>query len=165
MKILIVYACGRDGARTTEKAAHQLASNFEQVTLVDIANETVNPSEFDIVVVGSPVYDHRFEKPVKAFLAKYEADLLTKSFAFFISLVEYETLTKVVTREIPVSLRNHAFTFENVGGEIVLDNLGWYDKILARSMMKNEGKKHEIELMRESFEELTKKIKDEMERI
>lgn len=159
MKLLIVYACGRDGVRTTEKAAQQLAANFAEVKVVDLAKEAVNPAEFDAVIVGSPVYDHRFEKPVKAFLAEYATLLLEKYVAFFVLLVEYETLDKVVRREIPENLRTHACAIENFGGEIVLDHLGWYDKILAKSMMKNEGKKHPIELLPEAAVLLREKLK------
>ena len=56
MRTLIAYA-GKTG--NTAKCARKLAIHLNQVTLVDLNAEVVNPKDFDAVIVASPVYSHK----------------------------------------------------------------------------------------------------------
>lgn len=137
MRTLIAYA-GKTG--NTAKCARKLAIHLNQVTLVDLNAEVVNPKDFDAVIVASPVYSHKFERSVGSFLKKYQEILQTKPFAAFVTMVEYDSFTKVIKKEIA-----------NFGGEVNnLPPFNWHDKIIAKSMIKLESKKHPIEFLPEA---------------
>ncbi|THA54064.1 flavodoxin [Lactococcus lactis] len=137
MRTLIAYA-GKTG--NTAKCARKLAIHLNQVTLVDLNAEVVNPKDFDAVIVASPVYSHKFERSVGSFLKKYQEILQTKPFAAFVTMVEYNSFTKVIKKEIA-----------NFGGEVNnLTPFNWHDKIIAKSMIKLESKKHPIEFLPEA---------------
>ncbi|BAL50644.1 MULTISPECIES: flavodoxin domain-containing protein [Lactococcus] len=137
MRTLIAYA-GKTG--NTAKCARKLAIHLNQVTLVDLNAEVVNPKDFDAVIVASPVYSHKFERSVGSFLKKYQEILQTKPFAAFVTMVEYDSFTKVIKKEIA-----------NFGGEVNnLTPFNWHDKIIAKSMIKLESKKHPIEFLPEA---------------
>ena len=137
MRTLIAYA-GKTG--NTAKCARKLAIHLNQVTLVDLNAEVVNPKDFDAVIVASPVYSHKFERSVGSFLKKYQEILQTKPFAVFVTMVEYDSFTKVIKKEIA-----------NFGGEVNnLTPFNWHDKIIAKSMIKLESKKHPIEFLPEA---------------
>jgi menaquinone-dependent protoporphyrinogen IX oxidase len=151
MKTLIVYA-GKTG--NTAKCARKLAIHLKQVTLVDLNVEEVNPKEFDAVIVASPVYSHKFERSVQNFLKQHQKILQTKLFAVFVTMVEYDTFTKVIKKEIAEPLRKNAVAITNFGGEVNnLTPFGWHDKIIAKSMVKLESKKHPIEFLPEAQKE------------
>lgn len=134
MRTLIAYA-GKTG--NTAKCARKLAIHLNQVTLVDLNAEVVNPKDFDAVIVASPVCSHKFERSVGSFLKKYQEILQTKPFAAFVTMVEYDSFTKVIKKEIA-----------NFGGEVNnLTPFNWHDKIIAKSMIKLESKKHPIEFL------------------
>ena len=126
MRTLIAYA-GKTG--NTAKCARKLAIHLNQVTLVDLNAEVVNPKDFDAVIVASPVYSHKFERSVGSFLKKYQEILQTKPFAAFVTMVEYDSFTKEVNNLTPFN---------------------WHDKIIAKSMIKLESKKHPIEFLPEA---------------
>ena len=137
MRTLIAYA-GKTG--NTAKCARKLAIHLNQVTLVDLNAEVVNPKDFDAVIVASPVYSHKFERSVGSFLKKYQEILQTKPFAAFVTMVEYDSFTKVIKKEIA-----------NFGGEVNnLTPFNWHDKIIAKSIIKLESKKHPIEFLPEA---------------
>lgn len=145
MNTLIVYA-GKTG--NTAKCARKLAILLKNVTLVDLNVEEVSPKDFDAVIVASPVYSHKFERSVQTFLRTYQSILEHKLFAVFVTMVEYDTFNKVIAREIAEPLRRNAVAIANFGGEV--NNLipfGWHDKIVAKSMIKLESKKHPIEFL------------------
>lgn len=113
MRTLIAYA-GKTG--NTAKCARKLAIHLNQVTLVDLNAEVVNPKDFDAVIVASPVYSHKFERSVGSFLKKYQEILQTKPFAAFVTMVEYDSFTKVIKKEIAEPLRKNAVAIANFGG-------------------------------------------------
>ena len=157
MKTLIAYA-GRTGV--TAKCARALAIHLNNVTLVDLNAEAVDPADFDGVIIASPVYSHRFERSVKSFLKTYQNVLENKPFACFVTMVEYETFDKVISKEMPETLRSHAVVIENFGGEVNhLNVFGWYDQLIAKSMVQIERKKHPIELLADAPRKFTDQLK------
>ncbi|MCL2114473.1 flavodoxin domain-containing protein [Lactococcus protaetiae] len=157
MKTLIAYA-GKTG--NTAKCARQLAIHLNNVTLVDLNAEQVNPADFEAIIIASPVYSHKFEPSVKNFIKTYLSILQDKPFAAFVTMVEYDTFNKVITREIPEALRNKAIAIENFGGEVNnLSPFGWHDKLIAKSMVKLESKKHPIEFLADAPQNFNEQLK------
>ena len=157
MKTLIAYA-GKTG--NTAKCARRLAIRLKNVTLIDLNVEEVSPKDFDAVIVASPVYSHKFERSVQIFLRTYQNILENKLFAAFVTMVEYGTFNKVIAKEIAEPLRKNAVAIANFGGEVNnLTPFDWHDKIVAKSMIKLESKKHPIEFLSEAPQKFIEELK------
>jgi len=157
MNTLIAYA-GKTG--NTAKCARRLAIRLKNVTLIDLNVEEVSPKDFDAVIVASPVYSHKFERSVQIFLRTYQNILENKLFAAFVTMVEYGTFNKVIAKEIAEPLRKNAVAIANFGGEVNnLTPFDWLDKIVAKSMIKLESKKHPIEFLSEAPQKFIEELK------
>lgn len=157
MNTLIAYA-GKTG--NTTKCARRLAIRLKNVTLIDLNVEEVSPKDFDAVIVASPVYSHKFERSVQIFLRTYQNILENKLFAAFVTMVEYGTFNKVIAKEIAEPLRKNAVAIANFGGEVNnLTPFDWHDKIVAKSMIKLESKKHPIEFLPEAPQKFIEELK------
>ncbi|WP_162930784.1 flavodoxin domain-containing protein [Lactococcus allomyrinae] len=158
MKILIAYA-GKTGV--TERCAKQLAKECTTATLANLNEKQVSPENFDLIVVGSPVYSHKLEPSVKYFIKDNEKSLQEKQFAVFVTMVEEDTFDKVIAHEIPESLRQRAFAMQQFGGEVNdLTSFGWHDRLVAKAMVKLESKKHPIALRLEALLDFAKILKE-----
>lgn len=157
MNTLIAYA-GKTG--NTTKCARRLAIRLKNVTLIDLNVEEVSPKDFDAVIVASPVYSHKFERSVQIFLRTYQNILENKLFAAFVTMVQYGTFNKVIAKEIAEPLRKNAVAIANFGGEVNnLTPFDWHDKIVAKSMIKLESKKHPIEFLSEAPQKFIEELK------
>ena len=157
MNTLIAYA-GKTG--NTAKCVRRLAIRLKNVTLIDLNVEEVSPKDFDAVIVASPVYSHKFERSVQIFLRTYQNILENKLFAVFVTMVEYGTFNKVIAKEIAGPLRKNAVAIANFGGEVNnLTPFDWHDKIVAKSMIKLESKKHPIEFLSEAPQKFIEELK------
>ena len=144
----------------TAKCARRLAIRLKNVTLIDLNVEEVSPKDFDAVIVASPVYSHKFERSVQIFLRTYQNILENKLFAAFVTMVEYGTFNKVIAKEIAEPLRKNAVAIANFGGEVNnLTPFDWHDKIVAKSMIKLESKKHPIEFLPEAPQKFIEELK------
>ncbi|MCT4464617.1 flavodoxin [Lactococcus cremoris] len=144
----------------TAKCARRLAIRLKNVTLIDLNVEEVSPKDFDAVIVASPVYSHKFERSVQIFLRTYQNILENKLFAAFVTMVEYGTFNKVIAKEIAEPLRKNAVAIANFGGEVNnLTPFDWHDKIVAKSMIKLESKKHPIEFLSEAPQKFIEELK------
>ena len=124
------------------------------------------------MIVASPVYSHKFEHSVGSFLKKYQEILQTKPFAAFVTMVEYDSFTKLIKKEIAEPLRKNAVAIANFGGEVnnltpfnwhdkiiaKLTPFNWHDKIIAKSMIKLESKKHPIEFLPEAEKQFVSQL-------
>ena len=144
----------------TAKCARRLAIRLKNVTLIDLNVEEVSPKDFDAVIVASPVYSHKFERSVQIFLRTYQNILENKLFAAFVTMVEYGTFNKVIAKEIAEPLRKNAVAIANFGGEVNnLTPFDRHDKIVAKSMIKLESKKHPIEFLSEAPQKFIEELK------
>ena len=144
----------------TAKCARRLAIRLKNVTLIDLNVEEVSLKDFDAVIVASPVYSHKFERSVQIFLRTYQNILENKLFAAFVTMVEYGTFNKVIAKEIAEPLRKNAVAIANFGGEVNnLTPFDWHDKIVAKSMIKLESKKHPIEFLSEAPQKFIEELK------
>ncbi|MGO3571505.1 hypothetical protein LLD17_04520 [Lactococcus cremoris] len=75
-------------------------------------------------------------------------------------MVEYGTFNKVIAKEIAEPLRKNAVAIANFGGEVNnLTPFDWHDKIVAKSMIKLESKKHPIEFLSEAPQKFIEELK------
>ncbi len=130
MKILIAYTSKNGStASCVERLAKGLAGL--DVTLVDLAMESPNAAEFDMVLVGAGVHHHRFPAPVKHFLREQKEVLLTKKLGLFLLCGIAEEQNYYMEKLFPTELREHAFDVAFWGGSLRYDGLKFGDKLFV----------------------------------
>ena len=133
MRILIVYA-GKNG--TTKSCVERLVRQLgkKDVTVADLANGAVDPSEFDLVVFGSSVYFGKLRPLARAYLKTYESVLCEKKLALFLCCGlegEYDYYREKLFSQ---RLRDAASFSAFFGGSLKTDGVPFWDKLILRSM-------------------------------
>lgn len=133
MKILIAYA-SRNG--TVAECVRRLREHLKNVdvTLADLSLETPDAAQYDIVITGSSVRFGKLLKPERMFLEGQKEILLQKSLALFLCCGyahEYEYYREKL---FPKELSDHAYQNLYFGGSLRKEGLGFFDKMVVRSM-------------------------------
>lgn len=133
MKILITYA-GKNGA--TESCVARLCEKLagKDVTAVHLGRESVDPSEYDMVILGSSIYFGRLRPEVRAFLKQYGDTLMQKRVALFLCCGMKEEYPYYMEKLFPKALREHAFRTVFFGGTLRLEGLPFFDRVIVKSM-------------------------------
>jgi len=101
MKTLIVYAT-KYGA--TKQIAEQLAEYLGGADLVDVGKgETASLTEYDCVVLGSPLTAGSIRKEVKAFAQQHAGELGGKRLGLFVSGCRATRKIRISSRTFPRS--------------------------------------------------------------
>ncbi len=124
-RILIVYA-GRRG--TTERAAHLLASCFENASVRDLTKTDASPERYDAVIAGSAVYRGVIEPSVRSFLIRYENTLGTRPLGLFLCHAFTDEAPDIFRENFPAALLSSCVTYDSFGGSFELDSLGFRDR-------------------------------------
>lgn len=133
MRILIAYA-GKNG--TTAACVERLAQGLSKrdVTVVDLAKGTVEPSDFDMVVFGSSVYFGRLRPEARAFLKKYESVLCEQRLILFLCCGIEEEYDYYREKLFSQSLRDAAIQCIFFGGSLRGEGASLLDRWILRSM-------------------------------
>lgn len=133
MRILIAYA-SKSG--TTAKCAELLASELagQTVTVVNLEENTPDPSEFDFTVVGSPIRFGKLHPAAAEYIKIYEKKLLGVRCGFFICCAYIDSAGEYIRKLIPYGLRQAADTIECFGGELVVKNYRGVERFIVRMM-------------------------------
>jgi menaquinone-dependent protoporphyrinogen oxidase len=139
LKILVAYrtryGCTR---RYAELLAEKLAG---EVTVADLRRESrLSPAAFDLVLLGSPIYAGAVPAGVTRFCERHRSELLRVRVGLFICcLYEGEKARVQLDAAFPEWLSLHAFGRWALGGEIRLEGLRFFDRLLVRAMGRNLG--------------------------
>ena len=133
MKILIAYGT-RNGtvAKCVERLKERLSD--KEVNAVCLEKESVDPSEYSIVVIGSSVRFGKLRPCVKSFLKNHERVLLQKRVALFLCCAESRDYDYFTEKLFSDQLRNHAFDLAYFGGSLHREGLSFFDKIIVNAM-------------------------------
>lgn len=133
MKILIAYASQNGTVADCVRRLQEQLKNID-VTLADLAKETPDASQYDIVITGSSVRFGKLLKAEREFLQEQKAALLQRPLALFLCCGyahEYEYYReKLFSRE----LTEHAYQSLYFGGSLKKEGLGFFDKIAVKAM-------------------------------
>ncbi len=139
MKILIAY---RSRYGCTRRYAELLAGKLAgEVTVADLRREgRLSPASFDLVLLGSPIYAGAVPAGVTRFCQRHRAALLRVPVGLFICcLYEGEKARAQLDSAYPDWLSLHAFGRWTLGGEIRPDSLGFFDRLLVRTLVRGVG--------------------------
>lgn len=145
MKTLIAYAT-KYGA--TAKCAGMLADSLSgEAVLANIGEEPdTDIREYDLVLIGGPVYAGKLKKEVLAFCEANRDVLLKKSTGLFIScLYEGEKAKNELNESFPPWIIGHASAAEALGGEILLSKLNVIHRFITKTLLKLKEDVHKID--------------------
>ena len=152
MKIAILYGTKYGATEKVVASIYKSLQNHDKDNNRSIDVELINLKEkddinldYDVLIIGSPVYMGRIRKEVKNFLKKYENTLIKKHFALFICGANEVEGIKQINKAFPQELLNHVIATAFLGGEFNFDKMKFLDKKVAQLITKGADKKFEID--------------------
>lgn len=136
MKILVAYA-SKSG--TTKKAAELLAQKAG-ADIVDLAKETPEALDYDVIAVGGPIRAGRLHRDVARFIRSHHDILAQMRYAFFTCNMSGDD--PKMFQKVFGDLLDGAIACVSLGSEIHLDSAKGFDKFVFKIAQKNtdEGK-------------------------
>ncbi len=130
MKTLIAY---RSKYGATAACAQALVQRIRGETVIaDLARQPWPVvSQFDVVLVGSPIYGGRIQREVRVFCDRQREGLLSRRVGLFVCcMYQGEQAQEEVQGAWPEWLSAHAFLDTPFGGELHLARLSLLDRFL-----------------------------------
>lgn len=121
MKILILYA---SKAGATDKCAHMIYDAIKEtdVDIVDLGKEKIKRKDldqYDVFVIGTPIYMGRIQKSVRKFLVKQSDLLMSRKLHFFIcGMALGEEGINLFKKQVANDLFTHAGQVCQLGNEV-----------------------------------------------
>jgi menaquinone-dependent protoporphyrinogen oxidase len=157
MKILIAYA-GKSG--TTEKCAKLLCEKLQGATLADLNRQTPDIGSFDAVVIGGSIRMGQLHTKAKKLIEQNVAELKRKKAAYFICCGFAENAPKLFADNFPKELLDRAVDYQCFGGEMNIDQLHGFDRIVTKMVTKAAAGKETAppQINRDNIDRLAEKI-------
>lgn len=135
MKTAIIYT-SKHG--TTEKTVYIIQQALGEVNteLFDLKNNILNDlSGFDQIIIGGSIHAGMIQNRIKDFCNKNMSSLLKKRLGLFIScFYEGETAQHQLEKAYPESLRKHAISCQIMGGEMLLEKMNFFEKLIVKKV-------------------------------
>lgn len=148
MKTLIVYD-SRNGV--TEDCAINIKKSLNCDTLYLRKQHKVVLDDYELIIIGSPIYMGQPLKRVKKFCNNNLNKLLNKQVAFFVcGLGDPKEMIAAFKKAIPEALINKAKVISHFGGELRPDKASFLEKMLLKKMLEDKkfnGKINEQEII------------------
>jgi len=134
MKALIVYAT-KYGA--TKKIVERIASVTENVVMYDI-NDTssLSISEYDCVVIGSPLTAGTINRKIKNFTTTHTDELQTKRLGLFLSGLQKESEVEYWTQNFSQEILDAAMAKAFLGGVFNPEKCGFFARKIIKAVAK-----------------------------
>jgi menaquinone-dependent protoporphyrinogen oxidase len=135
MKILILYASNHG---CTEKCVVELAALFENhnVTTAKLQATTYDLTDFDTVIIGSPVRIGRINKKISKFCRKNLTKLLKKNIGLFLCCMNTENTARAyMSSQFPKKLQHKAVALGYFGGALTFDKMTSLEKSLLKQVI------------------------------
>lgn len=144
MNTLIAYGTKYGCA---EKCAKRIAEELkEDVELVDLRKtKGVNLSGYDKVIIGGSIYIGKIQKEVSDFCSRNLDELKNKKIGLFIcGMAEGEAADAELNSSFPAELLDAAKAKGFLGGEFLVDNMNFMDKLIVKKISKVTENKSNI---------------------
>lgn len=117
-KILIVYA-SKTGSTVTAAELLERALAGRDVTLCSVEDAASDPSDYDVVVMGSCIRYGKLYKPMREYLSRWESVLQSKQTGYFLLCGYPDSIEEYYDRVLTEQQRDRAFAMASFGGEMV----------------------------------------------
>lgn len=156
MKILITYA-GKTGC--TQKCAEILAQKLENATVIDLAKQSPDISNYDVIIIGSSIRIGMFHSETKNFIVKNKELLKNKKTAYYICCWFSKDYLTYFENNIPKELLEKSITYDTFGGELDITKQKGIEKFIVKMVSKTEKGKQEVKILNENIEKFIETIK------
>jgi menaquinone-dependent protoporphyrinogen oxidase len=135
MKTAIIYV-SKHG--TTEKTVLHIQKKLgtENTHLFNLKNNSnFDLSSFDQIIVGGSIHAGMIQNRIKDFCNKNTLTLLEKRLGLFIScFYEGEIAQNQLEKAFPEILRKHAISCQIMGGEMLLEKMNFFEKLIVKKV-------------------------------
>ncbi len=158
MKTLIIYVT-KTG--TTEKCANLLAEKLPNCEIVNIKNLAEKDfNSYDTLIIGSPIQMGLIDKQIKQFLVANHDLLLKKPTAYFICCGFTKDVNRYFQENYPADLLTKAIIYDTFGGELNLEKLKGFSKLIVKMVMKSQPNTAEVKILPENIDRFAQKIRE-----
>ncbi|PKM86116.1 MAG: flavodoxin [Firmicutes bacterium HGW-Firmicutes-10] len=155
MKTAIIYASTYG---STRKVAQTLNQKIPDSTLVDIKKQSIDPANFDTIILGSSIYIGQVDKQMKNFINGYKEVLKNKRIGIYFCCGFEENLQTYLDTNFDKEMIKDAIAM-TMGGEMDVSKMSFAHKMITRMVPKSEqGKNREVTLHPEKVEEFVKQM-------
>ena len=133
MKILIAYDSGKGTVKTAVERMMLPLENFD-VTAVSLGEDTPDPANYDLIVVGGSVRFGKLRAKARKYLKDYESVLAHKPLGLFFCCGLTEEQDYYAEKLFPKSLQDAAFHIAFCGGSLNGEGLAFFDRMIVKSM-------------------------------
>ena len=148
MKIAIVYV-SKYG--TTEKVAASIAEKLTENNEVELfaLNKNANPNvnDFEVVIIGTPIYAGQAAKKIKAFCQTNETVLLQKKTGLFICGMEVDKdkIDSELKNAYSEVLQKSAVATAFLGGAFLFERMNFFERLIIKKIAKTTTSVQRIE--------------------
>ena len=137
MKTLILYATKQG---STREIARLIADRMDGAVLHDLNEAGVPPlSEFDCVIVGSPIYAGTIRKEVKTFVSQNASILRDKRLGLFLSGINADKEKECFDANFPQDIMRTAKAANFLGGIFDPARAGFTERLIMKAVAKQSG--------------------------
>lgn len=129
MKTIIVYD-SKSGC--TKKCAEYIHTHRES-DLFHVTEYTGDFSEYDTVLLMTPVHVGQIKKSIKQLIQKHETVLMNKDTHILISSMNGPEFSQMVEQNFSETVRNH-LTIQSIGGAYYFEKLGFFSKFIIKKI-------------------------------
>jgi menaquinone-dependent protoporphyrinogen oxidase len=135
MNTLILFASNHG---TTAKVAEKIALALpnEKTTVINIKQvKKLDLNTYQQVILGSSIHAGRNQRIMQQFCKRHITELLQKRVGLFLSCLNPKEFEQSMQNAYPELLRKHAFAYELTGGEYLIENMNFIERILVKKMV------------------------------
>ena len=134
MRTIIIYAT-KHGA--TKKIGEYIANRINNAVLHDIDSAaTISVSDYDCVVLGSPLTAGMIRREIKNFAVNHTAELKSKRLGLFVSGLQKDGEAEYLKQNFPQELLDHAAAKAFLGGIFDPEGCGFVARKLIKAVAK-----------------------------
>ncbi len=143
MKTLIAYS-SKYG--TALLCAQSLQSQIGgEVTLVNLADQQPDPSEYDQVIVGGSIYFGQIQHTTRDFCQHWEKQLLSKPLGLFVCCAQTEKYQEQLTAAFSEKLRSHARFTSTLGYAYDFKKMRFIDRLIIKKVAKVSESRQQLD--------------------
>lgn len=132
MKILIIYATKTNTVSDCIELLKKYLPNTE-FALCNIKDKDIPKlSDFDFIIIGSPVRMNKFDKKILSFMKSQKKVLLQNKVAYFVCCAFPDCFGNYVNKNIPQDLRQNAIEIGCFGGRLDIERQRGIDKLITK---------------------------------
>lgn len=134
MRTAIVYATKHG---TTEKVAQKIKEGLgeDKVQLFNLKKDkNFDINQFEQIIVGGSIHAGNIQKSIKNFIETHTQELLQKYLGLFLCCMYEDEAQEQFDRAYPEFLRSHATSNKLIGGELLFEEMNFFEKALIKKM-------------------------------